>query len=151
MAHTGHGDQSRVRGASALEADTDAALIVNRIGTESTVTVDRNQFEGAPEMPPLVYQGDVVDLGRFDDEGRARDVPGNARGRRGNPAAPSPAKHPSERRSRDILRALRNQQKESRSPLVWTLDEMRKIGRDLGQHKSTALCAVESLVCRTGS
>ena len=31
--------------------------------------------------------------------------------------------------------------------LIWTLDDMRKIGRDLGQGKGTARSAVEGLVC----
>lgn len=54
---------------------------------------------------------------------------------------------PSGKAQAAILRALRNRQAEAAAPLIWTLEDMRKIGRDLGQHKSTARGAVDGLVC----
>ena len=44
VAHTGHGDQSRARGASALGADTDAEYIVTREESAGIVTSDGNQL-----------------------------------------------------------------------------------------------------------
>lgn len=57
-----------------------------------------------------------------------------------------PTKQPSGRAQTDILRALRNRQDESNSPLIWTVADLRKIGRDLGQHKGTARSAVDGLI-----
>lgn len=146
VAHTGHGDQTRVRGASALEADTDAALIVNRPGVERIVTVERNRFKDAPELPPLVYQAEEVDLGRLDDEGQRvtslvmREADEQTR-------ATVQRKAPTGKAQKAILRALRNRQGESKGACIWTLEDMRKIGRELGQHKQTARDAVDGLVC----
>ena len=146
VAHTGHGDQTRVRGASALEADTDAALIVNRPGVERVVTVERNRFKDAPELPPLVYNAEEVDLERFDDDGqRVTSLVMREADDQTRHAVVSKA--PIGKAQREILRALRNRQAEANGPLIWSLEDMRKIGRDLGQHKSTARGAVDGLVC----
>lgn len=146
VAHTGHGDQSRVRGASALEADTDAALIVNRVGTEPLVTVERSRFKDAPELPPLVYRAEVVDLGRLDDDGQPVTslVMFEADAQTSHAAA---VKAPGGKAQQAILRALRNRQDEASGPLIWTLEDMRKMGRELGQHRNTARSAVDALVC----
>ena len=145
VAHTGHSDTSRVRGASALEADTDAALIVNRAGVDRVVTVKRDRFKDAPELPPLIYQADVLDLGRLDDNGQAvsslvmREAEGEARA--------AGDREPTGRAQRDILRALRNQQRAAPAARVWTVEELRRLGRDLGQVRSTAHSAVDALLC----
>jgi KaiC/GvpD/RAD55 family RecA-like ATPase len=67
VAHTGHADQSRVRGASALEADTDAAYIVTR--NDLRVTVSRQRFKDSPELAALGYEAKAVDLGYADEYG----------------------------------------------------------------------------------
>lgn len=69
VAHTGHSDVTRARGASALEADTEAAHIVTRDNVVGTVLVTRERFKSSPELAPLVYKPKVVDLGRVDEEG----------------------------------------------------------------------------------
>jgi hypothetical protein len=69
VAHTGHSDTSRARGASALEADTDAAYIVNRDNGTGTVRISRERFKSSSELPPLVYKPTIVALNRLDDEG----------------------------------------------------------------------------------
>lgn len=68
VAHTGHSDNGRARGASALEADTDACYIVSRDAVTSTVAVSRERFKSSPELPPLVYRPTVVTLDRLDDD-----------------------------------------------------------------------------------
>lgn len=91
VAHTGHSDVTRARGASALEADTEAAHIVTRDAIGGSVFVTRERFKSSPELPPLVYKPKVVDLGRTDEEGvsitsvvleqqqDAEDMPGRGR------------------------------------------------------------------------
>lgn len=71
VSHTGHTEQGRPRGGSALEADTDAAYVVKRLAAASfpAVRVSRERFKDSPEMPPLEYQSQKVDLGRSDDDG----------------------------------------------------------------------------------
>jgi hypothetical protein len=146
VGHTGYSDGGRIRGASALEADTDAAYIASRV--ERLVTVSRERFKDSPELPPLAYAAQAVDLGYTDDEGQPvasfAMVEGEARG--------AALKQPTGKAQLTILRALRNRQQEANRqkdapPLIWSLEELRKVGRDLGQHKNTARCAVDALVC----
>lgn len=68
VAHTGHSDAGRPRGASALAADTDAEYIVAR-SPEGSVSVTRERFKSSPELAPLNFQPDVVRLGYHDANG----------------------------------------------------------------------------------
>jgi putative DNA primase/helicase len=70
VAHSGHGDAKRPRGASALMANPDAEYIVERPSpTAMTVTVSRERFKDGAALPPLAYEVRVVDLGRADRYG----------------------------------------------------------------------------------
>lgn len=69
VAHTGHSNQSRARGASALEADTEAAHIVTREAGTGVMLVSRERFKSSPELPPLVYSPKIVQLDRVDEDG----------------------------------------------------------------------------------
>lgn len=68
VAHTGHGDASRPRGASALAADTDAEYIVSR-DEDGSVSITRERFKSSPELTPLVLRPRVVRLGYHDANG----------------------------------------------------------------------------------
>lgn len=70
VAHTGHSDKGRARGASALAADTDAEYIVSRNAGHGTVSVTRERFKSSPELPPLCYEPKVIQLERFDRRGK---------------------------------------------------------------------------------
>lgn len=69
VAHTGHGDGKRPRGAYALMANPDSEFIVERIEGTMTTTVSRERYKDAPSMPPLVYGVFPVDLDRADELG----------------------------------------------------------------------------------
>ncbi len=69
IAHTGHSDRGRARGASALEADTDAAYIVTRNDTSKSVAVSRQRFKSSPELDPLWLSPESIALGYNDLEG----------------------------------------------------------------------------------
>jgi hypothetical protein len=69
--HTGHGDQSRGRGASTFKADAEGENIVTRDATKPIVTVSRARFKASPDQPPLAYQATSIDLGYSDDDGHA--------------------------------------------------------------------------------
>jgi hypothetical protein len=70
VAHTGHSDAGRPRGASALGADTDAEYIVSRDEGTQTVSISRERFKASPELPPLTYRTEVIRLGYVDDAGQ---------------------------------------------------------------------------------
>jgi len=89
VAHSGHTDGKRPRGASALMANPDAEYIVERpnpIGM--TVTVTRERFKDAPALPPLAYEARVVPLGRTDQYGE----PVTSLVLHGTDAPPTPAR-----------------------------------------------------------
>jgi hypothetical protein len=70
VAHSGHSDAKRPRGASALMANPDAEYIVERpAATAMTVTVTRERFKDSAAREPLAYVAEVVDLGRVDSYG----------------------------------------------------------------------------------
>jgi hypothetical protein len=70
VAHSGHGDAQRPRGASSLMSNPDAEYIVARPDPAGmTVTVSRERFKDAPALPPLAYEAKVIDLGRIDQYG----------------------------------------------------------------------------------
>jgi hypothetical protein len=70
VAHSGHGDAKRPRGASSLMANPDAEYIVDRPDPNGMmVTVTRERFKDAPSLPPLAYEAKVIDLGRVDGYG----------------------------------------------------------------------------------
>jgi AAA domain-containing protein len=68
VAHSGHGDAKRPRGANALMSNPDCEYIVERTGM--TVTVTRERFKDTPSLPPLAYEAKVIELGRLDSRGR---------------------------------------------------------------------------------
>lgn len=72
VAHTGHGDSGRPRGASSLMSNPDAEYIVARPDPQSMlVTVSRERFKDTPALKALAYEAQIVDLGRIDSYGEA--------------------------------------------------------------------------------
>lgn len=72
VAHTGHADAKRPRGASVLMANPDCEFVVERPGPQGmTITVSRERFKDSESMSPLTYAAQVVELGRVDNEGQA--------------------------------------------------------------------------------
>jgi DnaB-like helicase N terminal domain/AAA domain len=141
VAHAGHGDAKRPRGASVLMANPDAEYIVERAGGDGlAVTITRERFKDSPALPPLAYSAHVVNLGRLDRRGHP--VTSVALQPDAQPAAHSPrmavlrGKH-----QRQLLAAMRAQN--GSGPEVWTLADMREIGRNAGMSKSTAWSAAE--------
>jgi len=72
VAHSGHSDPGRPRGASSLMANPDAEYIVSRPDPATLlVSVTRERFKDSPSLPALGYEGKVIDLGRKDRYGEA--------------------------------------------------------------------------------
>lgn len=69
VAHSGHAESGRPRGAYVLTANPDAEYIVERPSQGMIVTVTRDRFKDTAGLPPLAYEARVVDLGRLDVHG----------------------------------------------------------------------------------
>lgn len=70
VAHSGHGDAKRPRGASALMCNPDVEYIVTRPDAGAmTVSVSRERFKDTASLAPLGYEARVIDLGRRDSYG----------------------------------------------------------------------------------
>jgi len=59
---------------------------------------------------------------------------------------PVSAQVPQGKAQRTILLALRERQKKSDEPLVWTIEELRSVGRDCGLSRQSVHDAVEKLM-----
>jgi hypothetical protein len=66
--HTGHGDKSRARGASALRAALDAEYQLER-DEQGTVRLHGMKMKDAPEPESMAFRVATVELGFDDDEG----------------------------------------------------------------------------------
>ena len=71
VAHSGHADAKRPRGASALMANPDAEYIIERPSpTGMVIAVSRDRFKDCAALPALGYEAKIIDLGRLDKRGR---------------------------------------------------------------------------------
>lgn len=149
VAHSGHADRKRPRGASALMANPDAEYIVDRPDPKGMAcTVTRERFKDSQALPPLAYVAEVVDLKRVD---RYQEPVTSLVMREIDPATVKPPAQPQELRAktpRRLLSALRDRCPDGSQ--IWTITELREIARaeppaGLGLAKSTAYDAVSTL------
>jgi len=146
VAHSGHGDSDRPRGASALMANPDSEFIVKRAAQpEGHVEVTRQRFKDTGELPNLAYTAEVVDLGAADRYGE-RLTSLVMRETEAAQEKPISAQAPSGKAQRTILLALRERQKRAEHPMVWTTEELRAIGRECGISRQSVHDAVEKLM-----
>jgi hypothetical protein len=146
VAHSGHGDADRPRGASALMANPDSEFIVKRAAQpEGHVEVTRQRFKDTGELPNLAYTAEVVDLGAADRYGE-RLTSLVMRETAAAQEKPISAQAPSGKAQRTILLALRERQKRAEYPMVWTTEELRAIGRECGISRQSVHDAVEKLM-----
>jgi hypothetical protein len=143
VAHSGHGDAKRPRGASALMANPDAEYIVQRPDAQGmAVTVTRERFKDTASLSPLGYEAVEVSLGRVDRYGEQvkslvmRNADAIVATRRVEPAG---------KVQKVILEALRARQKGSETTLIWTMADLRQIGKECGQAKQSVHKAVEAM------
>lgn len=143
VAHSGHGDSKRPRGASALMANPDAEYIVERPDVQGmAVNVTRERFKDTASMAPLGYEAVEVDLGRVDRYGEAV----KSLVMRPTDAVVATKKAvPMGKVQKMILDALRARQKASEKQLIWTLGDLRQVGKECGQSKQSVHKAVEAM------
>lgn len=143
--HTGHVEKGRARGASALEADTDAAYVINRSPGTTEVTVSRERFKDSGDLPPLAYRAETIRLGEVDDDGKDVTslalVPIDPQ----TVATEQRGAGPRGLRQRELLKALKELQSKTTDVLIWGPPELRRIARELGLPKQTAQDACAAL------
>ena len=72
VAHAGHSDASRPRGASALMANPDADFDADRpVETGMSVSVTRERYKDSASLAPLAYEAKEIDLNRMDRYGES--------------------------------------------------------------------------------
>lgn len=143
VAHSGHADPKRPRGASALMANPDAEYIIERpVPTGMQVTVSRERFKDGPALEPLGYEALSVDLGRVDSYGEPVTSLALI-------SCSAPSQLPKEvtgKVQRQLMAGLRNLQRDSKTRLIWSMPELRSVARSSGASKQAAQKAVESVV-----
>ena len=143
VAHSGHGDAKRPRGASALMANPDAEYIIERPNpTAMTVAISRERFKDTASMAPLGYEAVEVELGRIDRYGEPVK---SLVMKEAQAVVATKRIEPHGKVQRLILAALRARQKESETPLVWTMADIRQVGKECGQSKQSVHKAVEAM------
>jgi hypothetical protein len=143
VAHSGHGDSKRPRGASALMANPDAEYIVERPDVQGmAVNVTRERFKDTASMAPLGYEAVEVDLGRVDRYGEAVK---SLVMRPTDAVVATKKPMPMGKVQKMILDALRARQKASDKQLIWTLGDLRQVGKECGQSKQSVHKAVEAM------
>jgi hypothetical protein len=127
-------------------ANPDAEYIVKRAAQPNThVEVTRQRFKDTGELPNIAYEAEVIDLGAADRYGERltslvmRETAAQAE-------KPITAQVPQGKAQRTILLALRERQKKSETPLVWTVEELRAVGRECGLSRQSVHDAVEKLM-----
>jgi hypothetical protein len=144
IAHAGHADAKRPRGASVLMANPDAEYIVARPDPKAmTATVTRERFKDSPALPPIAYAAQVVDLGRLDRYGEP--VTSLVMHDAGIVATLAAVKGTElhGKAQRQLLAALKANAGDGAG--IWTLTDIREIGRKAGLNKGTARSAAEAL------
>lgn len=144
VAHAGHADAKRPRGASVLMANPDAEYIVERPDpTAMMATVSRERFKDSASMAKLAYAAEVIDVGRLDRYGEPvtslvmRDT---------EAAAVVEVKLPALRgKAQKQMLAMLRAETNGTEGRIWTLEDMRALGRKGGMSKATARSAVEAL------
>jgi hypothetical protein len=127
-------------------ANPDSEFIVKRAAQPNThVEVTRQRFKDTGELPNLAYEAEVIDLGAADRYGERLTSlvmrQSVAQGER-----PISAQAPQGKAQRTVLLALRERQKRSETALVWTVEELRQIGRECGISRQSVHDAVEKLL-----
>jgi hypothetical protein len=143
VAHSGHGDSKRPRGASALMANPDAEYIVERPDAQGmAVNVTRERFKDTASMSPIGYEAVEVDLGRVDRYGEGVK---SLVMRATDPVVATKKATPQGKVQKMILDALRARQKASETTLIWTMVDLRQVGKECGQSKQSVHRAVEMM------
>lgn len=139
--HSGKDSTRGARGHSSLRAAVDTELEVTGQANPRQAKVTKQR--DLPNGDVFAFDLEPVEIGTDDATG----APMTACVVVHRDDGPAPLAAPRGKAVASILRALRAQQDDrGTTACVWTLEDMRQIGRNLGQHRNTAREAVDRLV-----
>lgn len=142
--HSGKDSSKGARGSGSLRAAIDTEIEVSGQANPRQMKVTKQR--DLPSGDTFAFDLEAVEIGEDEETGETftavavvhrDDVPTGTAEPKGHAVA-------------TILRALRAQQAERHragkvGPVIWTIEDMRTIGRTLGQHRNTARDAVDRL------
>ena len=143
--HTGKDPTKGARGSGSLRAAVDTEIEVSGQANPRQAKVTKQR--DLPSGDVFAFDLEPVEIGTDPESGEP--ITACAVAHRDD--VPQAAIVPKGKAVASILRALRAQQDAhgkagKHGPLMWTLEDMRLIGRNLGQHRNTAREAVDRLV-----
>ncbi|MGD9885869.1 MAG: AAA family ATPase, partial [Reyranella sp.] len=132
--HAGKDSSKGARGHSSLRAAVDTEILVE--GRENPRTLTATKQRDLPTLPPIGFELDPVDLGTDPDGETVSACVVQLTG------APAPVRPEMRGRAqRQLLAALRAREPGS----IWTIADLRDIGRQSGMHRNTAISVVDVL------
>ena len=140
--HAGKDTTKGARGHSSLRAAVDTEIEVTGLVNPRLATVRKQR--DLPSGDVFAFDLEVVDLGT-DKETYDPISACVAVYRDSAPTGQESARSPTGKAQRQLLAGLRNLQKDADQDLIWTLEDLRAIGRTGGLSKPTARSVVESL------
>jgi hypothetical protein len=142
--HTGHAEKNRARGPYALMANTDANFRVDRPDiAKLLITVTAGRMKDTESPPAFSMLGRVVETGDLDEDGNSITTLALAPSEVVAVVAP---KRPTGKAQKAILTELERRQRTDPAVQVWTLNELRDIGKEIRLVKSTARDAIRGLI-----
>jgi hypothetical protein len=142
--HCGHAEKGRARGPYSLMANTDANFRVERPDLDKLViNVTAGRMKDTESPATFSLNARVVETGDADDRGKPITtlvLEPNLQ------IAPSKPKRPTGKAQKRILSALEARQRDSASPPVWTISEIRDIAqKELDISRTTGRDAINQL------
>lgn len=139
--HSGKDPTKGARGSGSLRAAVDTEIEVS--GQQNPRQAKVTKQRDLPSGDVFLFDLEPVEIGRDPDTGEPFTSCVVVHRGDGGPVLAEPKG----RAVGSIMRALRAQQAEQgKAPRIWTLEDMRQIGRNLGQHRNTARDAVDRLI-----
>jgi RecA-family ATPase len=140
--HAGKDTTKGARGHSSLRAAVDTEIEVTGTANPRVITVRKQR--DLPSGETFAFDLEPVELGT-DKETYDPISACVAVYRDEVPKGQDSGRSPSGKAQRQLLAGLRNLQKDAEQALIWTLEDLRAIGRTGGLSKPTARSVVESL------
>jgi hypothetical protein len=138
--HSGKDPTKGARGSGSLRAAVDTEIEVS--GQQNPRQAKVTKQRDLPSGDVFTFDLEPVEIGSDPETGEPFTSCVVVHQDDGRPALAEPRG----RAVASIMRALRSQQAESKASRIWGLDDMRQIGRNLGQHRNTARDAVDRLI-----
>ncbi len=139
--HSGKDPSKGARGSSALRAAADTEILVEGLTGTRTATVSKQR--DLPVGEPMPFELSLVQIGIDEDDGSAITSCVVKHVEVDNQPARQTVARLRGRAQRQFLTVLRQRAAEQS---VWTLFDLRQLGKSIGMSKSTTRCVVDAIV-----